>query len=196
MEYANWFIRGKADVYFFRNLMPYAGQPIQCLQIGAYTGDATQWLFDNVLTHPESTLLDVDTWEGSDESEHKTIDWKSVEDTYLERHAEKLKSGRLKVYKGTSDSFFASEEGKRGFHFIYIDGGHEAPQVLKDGINAVHRVGLGGIVAFDDYLWTQGKGIWADPKPAVDGIVACYSNEFQVIDNGLQIWIKRVKEPK
>lgn len=195
MEYPNWFEGSGASLYFSRNLLPYVGQPIQCLQIGAYKGDSTEWLFKNVLTHPESTLTDVDTWGGSDEPAHKKINWDSVEQIYLNRHQEKIDSGRLTVYKGTSDNFFGSNDGQRGFHFIYVDGGHEASQVLRDGLNAVHRVGVGGIVAFDDYLWTLGKGLWADPKPAIDAIATCYSNEFTIIDAGTQIWMKRIKLP-
>lgn len=190
-EYPNWFKSSGAAVYFLRNLRAYAGQPMTALQIGAYTGDATEWLFENVLTHPDSKLVDVDPWTGSDEPAHEKLDWKSVEETYLARHQDKIDSGRLEVFKGTSDEFFGSEAGRRGFHFIYIDGNHEAAPVLRDGMNAVHRVGVGGIVAFDDYLWTLGRGLWADPKPAIDAIATCYSNKFEVIDKGTQVWLKR-----
>lgn len=190
-EYPNWFIRGAANLYFERNLKPYAGQPLKCLQLGAYTGDATEWLFSNVLTHPESILYDVDTWGGSDEPEHKTLDWKSVEATYLNRHQDKIDSGRLIQFKGTTDEFFASKQGMQQFHFIYVDADHKASSVLKDGLNAIHRVPTGGIVAFDDYLWTQGKGIHLDPKPAVDGIRLCYQDTFDVIDTGVQVWLRK-----
>lgn len=189
--YPNFFLKVGADKFFARNLGGYVGQPIHCLQIGAYTGDATEWLLDNILTHPESTLTDVDPWTGSDEPVHHQLDWKGVEETYLERHQKNIDSGKLKVFKGTSDDFYSSEEGKRGFHFIYVDGNHEAAQVLKDGLNAIYRVGIGGIVAFDDYLWTLGKGLWADPKPAIDAIWLCHSNKFELIDKGEQIWLRR-----
>lgn len=192
MEYPNWFKKGMADVFFFRNLLPYQGMPIKCLQLGAYTGDATEWMFQNVLTHPDSSLIDVDTWGGSDEPAHKDLDWKSVESTYLERHQEKIDSGRLKVFKGTTDSFFESELGRQSFDFIYIDADHEAASVLKDGLNSVYRLNDGGIIAFDDYMWSQSKGTWADPKPAVDAIAMCYSNKLTMIDAGLQVWLKKI----
>jgi len=189
--FPNFFKAVGADEFFARNLGMYAGQPLKCLQIGAYTGDATEWLFQNILTHSDATLTDVDPWTGSDEPVHHQLNWKSVEDTYLERHQDKIDSGKLKVFRGTSDEFFNSEEGKSGFHFIYIDGNHEAAQVLKDGLNAIYRVGIGGIVAFDDYLWTLGKGLWADPKPAIEAIYQCHSNKFELIDKGEQIWLRR-----
>lgn len=189
--YPNFFLRVGADRYFARNLGPLAGQPLKCLQIGAYTGDATEWMIENILTHPDSTLTDVDPWTGSDEPVHHQLDWKGVEETYLERHQKHIDSGKLKVFKGISDDFYNSEEGKTGFNFIYVDGNHEAAQVLKDGLNAIYRVGIGGIVAFDDYNWTLGKGLWADPKPAIDAIYYCHMNKFTVIDKGEQIWLRR-----
>lgn len=189
--YPNFFKNVGAAAFFARNLGPYKDQPIRCLQIGAYTGDATEWMLENVLGHDEAVLYDVDPWTGSDEPVHHELDWKSVEDTYLERHKGAIASGKLKVCKMTSDEFFSSDEGRQGFHFIYVDGNHEAAQVLKDGLNAIYRVGVGGIVAFDDYLWTLGKGLWADPKPAIDAIWVCHSNKFEIIDRGQQIWLKR-----
>lgn len=189
--YPNFFEAVGAPTYFARNLLPWKGQPLKCLQIGAYTGDATEWLLENILTHEDSVLYDVDPWTGSDEPAHHELDWKSVEDTYLERHKSSIASGKLKVRKMTSDDFYNSDEGRQGFNFIYVDGNHEAAQVLKDGLNGIYRLGVGAIIAFDDYLWTLGKGLWADPKPAIDAIYYCHSNKFEVIDKGQQIWLKR-----
>lgn len=193
-EYPNWFIRGSANLYFERNLKPYAGLPLKLLQLGAYTGDATQWLFDNVLTHPDSLLIDVDTWGGSDEPEHKSLDWRSVEETYTERHREKIDSGKLVKFKGTTDEFFSSPTGMQQFNFIYVDADHRASSVLKDGLNSMYRVPPGGVVAFDDYLWTQGKGLHLDPKPAIDALRLCYQDKFDVLDSGVQVWLKRKKD--
>ena len=190
--YPNFFIAVGAPAFFARNLGPWKGQPIRCLQIGAYTGDATEWMLENILTHEDAVLFDVDPWTGSNEPVHHELDWQSVEDTYLERHKGAIESGKLQVRKMTSDDFFTSDEGRQGFNFIYVDGNHEAAQVLKDGLNAIYRVGVGGIVAFDDYLWTLGKGLWADPKPAIEAIYYCHSNKFEVIDKGEQIWLKRI----
>ena len=62
----NWFSGDYAEAYFKEFLTPYAGVPeFQALQIGAYCGDASEWLLTNVLTARHSWLVDVDTWEGS-----------------------------------------------------------------------------------------------------------------------------------
>jgi predicted O-methyltransferase YrrM len=195
MKYPNWFNRG-AIRYFEKNLLQYSETPLKCLQLGAYTGDATEWLLSKALLHPDSTLIDVDTWEGSDEPEHKTFDWASVESVYLAKHQDKIDSGKLKAFKGTTDSFFESSEGEQLFDFIYVDADHEAASVLKDGLNSIYRLKVGGIIAFDDYVWSARKGAWADPKSAIDAILVCYSHKFKVIDIGLQVWLQKIEDLK
>jgi hypothetical protein len=76
-NYPNWFV---GQQYNFENhLTPLAGKAnIHFLQIGVYTGEASVWLLENILTAPTSLLLDVDTWEGSGESEHTQIDFDKV----------------------------------------------------------------------------------------------------------------------
>lgn len=188
-QYPNWF-KVAAIHYFNKNLVSLKDKPLKCLQLGAYTGDATEWLFENVLTHPDSVLIDVDTWEGSDELLHKSMDWSSVEDVYTSRHQDKIDSGRLKKFKGTTDDFFQSEEGSQTFDFIYVDADHEASSTLKDGLNALYRVSPGGLLVFDDYTWTSGKGSWADPKPAIDAILTCYPHITTILDIGAQVWLR------
>lgn len=195
MQYPNWFNMG-ARRYFEKNLLQYSNTPLRCLQLGAYTGDATEWLLSEALLHQDSTLVDVDTWEGSDESVHKTFDWASVESVYLAKHQDKINSGKLKTFKGTTDSFFESDEANELFDFIYVDADHEAASVLKDGLNSIYRLKVGGIIAFDDYIWSAKKGAWADPKPAIDAILICYSHKFNVIDVGLQVWLQKIEDLK
>jgi predicted O-methyltransferase YrrM len=38
------------------------------------------------------------------------------------------------------------------FEFIYIDGSHQAPDVISDAILSFHLLKSGGVIAFDDYL--------------------------------------------
>jgi predicted O-methyltransferase YrrM len=188
-EYPNWF-NGYASNYFGTHLSRFADTKVNMLQVGAYTGNATVWLFENVLTHPGSTLTDIDTWEGSDEPEHKELNWKSVEEVYDSRTAEYVKTNKLIKVKSTSDEFFASIDANTKYDFIYIDGDHKAESVLKDGISATKHIAPGGYIAFDDYQWSLGKGPAYDPKPAIDAIWLCYSDRFEVLEMGLQVWIK------
>ena len=86
-KYHNWF-EMTAKQNFESQLMPLAGKfNLRFLQIGAFTGDATVWLVDNVLVTKNSVLEDVDIWTGSDEEEHQAMDWLDVERVYDSRIA-------------------------------------------------------------------------------------------------------------
>lgn len=176
---------------FMSHLFRFKGYPAHFLQIGAYTGDATEWLFDNILTHPESTLTDVDTWEGSDEPEHKTMDWKSVEDFYTDRHQSKIDSGRLRKLKMTSDEYFYTFPEEK-YDFVYIDGDHKAATVLRDGLNTLNVIKTGGIIGFDDYTWTMNRGPAFDPKPAIDAVRLCFSDRLVTLELGSQAWLQAI----
>ena len=68
-EYPNWFEYVRPNFEEF--LTPLAGkESLRLLQLGVFTGDASVWLMENVLTHPSSTLIDIDTWQGSKEAAH------------------------------------------------------------------------------------------------------------------------------
>lgn len=182
----DWFTGGYAEQAFARHLLPLAGQPIQCLQIGAYCGDASVWMLENVLTEVGSWLVDVDTWGGSAEIDHEAIDFAAVE----EFHAERVKAySRIGRFKGTSDAYFDMIPAP--FDFIYIDGAHTSEQVLRDAVNADRYLKVGGLMAFDDYRW--GGGARDVPAPAIDAFLRCYEQRYSVLEIDLQVWVRKVR---
>jgi hypothetical protein len=190
VTYPNWFFQGGAQHNFAKHLPELLDRPISALQVGAYTGDATVWLFENLLSRNEnSSLVDVDTWGGSDEPEHKAMDWQSVESVYDSKTNHYLESGKLCKVKSTSDEFFDTNEAT--YDFIYIDGDHTAAAVLKDGVNAVKFINPKGILAFDDYMWRSGRGASYDPYPSIDAIMTAFQSDFEIMEVGLQVWLRR-----
>jgi predicted O-methyltransferase YrrM len=188
-ELPNWFLGVGAPEFFERHLSAKKLDEIHCLQIGAYTGDASTWLMENILVHPKSTLTDVDTWAGSNEPAHDALNWNEVEQAYDSKTLAYQETGRIIKKKMTSDEFFASSESKDFYDFIYIDGDHEAVPVLRDGMNAVELLKIGGVLAFDDYFWDLGKGPAFRPRPAIDAVIACYSNRLSVLEIERQVWL-------
>lgn len=71
------------------------------------------------------------------------------------------------------------------FDFIYVDGSHEAPDVLFDALLAHRLVKVGGVIAFDDYLWSPNEETEDDHyllvKPAVDHYVNTYKRKVHVV---------------
>ena len=175
--FPNWF-EGYASKNFAKYLTGLEGN---ALQIGAYTGDATVWLSENT----KLNLVDVDTWRGSNEVAHATIDFEAVWEYYKSR-------SHATYYRGTSDEFFRNLDCSllypQEYDFIYIDGSHETEQVLRDAVNAEQHLKSGGLLAFDDYLWGTGRNI---PRPAIQAFIRCYELKFDVLEKGLQVWLRK-----
>lgn len=192
MTYPNWFEQSEAR----ENFEKYAPriQPIKCLQVGAYTGDATKWIAENLLTHPHSFLIDVDTWQGSDEPVHHNMDWDDVYETYKEKNKLYIEE-RKQVFpiRTTSDKYFSTIDESDIFDFIYIDGDHTAFGVVRDITNAYRALKVDGVLALDDYTWSLGKGDFYDPKPAIDWFSTILNDRLELLVLNGQAWYKKVK---
>jgi hypothetical protein len=167
----------------------FANHPVAALQIGAFTGDASEWLLTNALAHPQSRLVDVDTWQGSGEEAHNDIDWPQLRDFYAKRLWGFLETGKLVPFQKTSDAFFAENSEK--FDFIYIDGDHRAGSVVKDAINAWSALNSGGVLAFDDYTWSAGSTPEQDPKLAIDAFLLSKTNGYNLLAINNQVWLRK-----
>jgi predicted O-methyltransferase YrrM len=184
--YPNWF---EGQQYNFENhLLHLAGKPdLKFLQIGVYTGDASIWLCENVLRNKTSFLYDVDTWAGSDESEHSQINFDKVFKYYETRTGVYQSILRFKM---TSDEYFAGNNILK-FDFIYIDGDHTSHQVTKDADSAWKLLKPNGIMAFDDYLWGKDLQPELTPRPAIDRFLAKYTGEYELLSQDYQVWIRK-----
>lgn len=183
-DFPNWFnVTGKANFeqVFVKKLK--TNKNLKGLQIGTYTGDATEWLMKNT----KMSLVDVDTWDGSEEVSHETIDFNEVEAYYDSRHAD---NPRVTKYKGTSDSFFAQYDGEP-FDFIYIDGDHTATQTAIDGLNALKVLKPGGIIAFDDLAWQSGKGPYYDPQAGIEAVFHVGKSILDAFIANGQAWFRK-----
>lgn len=136
------------------------GDKIRILEIGSFEGRSACWFSDNVLDHPQSDLICVDTFRGGDEhqkflqTEHpdalnEFLGKVDLEATFW-RNVMKSKNGtKVFSYKGESRHILGTLNGK--FDLIYIDGSHHSEDALLDGVNAWHLLNEGGAMVFDDY---------------------------------------------
>ena len=166
--------------------------PFRMLQIGAYTGDATKWLAENVMVKfANSELHDVDTWEGSPEPEHEKLNWSHVEHAYDEKISELAVKDRIFKHKTSSDQFFGELKDETNFDFIYIDGHHFAEYVARDAFNAFKHLNSNGILAFDDYEYGLMLEPFAKPAPAIDFFLMAFQNQLNVLVSNYQVWIQK-----
>jgi predicted O-methyltransferase YrrM len=68
------------------------------------------------------------------------------------------------------------------FDFIYVDGSHQAPDVLGDLFLSMQLCRIGGVIACDDYLWGEGsENILHRPKLGVDAFTTCFAGRLKVL---------------
>lgn len=186
-DYPNWF-QGTAKDCFEQYLEHFKKQEnLNFLQVGVFTGDASVWLADNILTGKNSRLYDVDTWLGSDESVHHTMDFADVERTY---DAKVNGYENILKYKMDSATFFSKELGP--FDFIYVDADHTSEGVYRDAMNSWQFLKPNGILAFDDYTWGDGLPDQSlAPRQGIDKFLDKYNGNYHLIYKGPQVWIRK-----
>ena len=169
--------------WFFERNLP-EDQEYRILQIGTYTGDATEWLLSN---RNVISIDDVDTWKGSDEDAHDEMNFSDVEKYYDSRFSTNEKVNKFKM---TSNQFF--EQNTKTYNFIYIDGDHTASQTAIDGLSAFKILEVGGIMAFDDYGWDLGRGQYFNPKQGINSFLSIAHDYIQVKEISYQVWVEKV----
>ncbi len=184
------------------NLIPEV-MPSRILEIGSYEGASTCFLIDTLSPKKSIEIHCVDTWEGG--IEHKEIgdDMGAVERRFQHNTRLAVEAANhevsLCVHKVPSHIALSRlvAEGKEGwFDFIYIDGSHQAPDVMSDAILGFWLLRVGGTMVFDDYLWSEnlpyGKDPIRCPKPAIDAFTNLFCRKIRIIKAPLyQLYIQK-----
>ena len=187
-EYPYWF--GNVKSNFEELLTPLAGQDnLKFLQLGVFTGDASVWLCENILTGKDCCLIDVDTWEGSDEQAHDSIDF---DDAYKAYKSKTEMYKIIKAFKSTTMWFLQSVRKDPDYDFIYIDADHTTVGVILDAELSWPQLKSGGIMAFDDYTWWHESG---DPRLApqvgIDLFLHRHQGDYELLAKNNQVWIRK-----
>jgi predicted O-methyltransferase YrrM len=201
----NWFdlsARGNWD-----QLIPLI-KPTKILEVGSYEGASTCYLIKMLSDSFPLEIHCIDTWEGG--VEHKTggsaeTDMNEVESRFL--HNIKVATENLanpvtlSRHKGPSDIELAKllVDKRNYFDFIYIDGSHQAPDVLCDALLGFRLLRVGGLIAFDDYLWAEALPSGTDPircpKTAIDAFTNIYCRKVKIISAMLyQLYVQKISD--
>ena len=188
-DYPNWFnVTAKAN--FERFLLPEAGKPnLNYLQLGAFTGDASVWLLDNILTHEYSSLTDVDTWEGAEnEPIQEEMNFANVYATYVS----KVNHRNSQHYIMTSQEYLLAQRLSKGFDFIYVDAHHTAASAFLDSELSWPLLKSQGILAIDDYEWLHPDGVDIHaPKLGIHMFLDRHTGEYDELVRNQQVWIRK-----
>jgi len=176
-----------------RILAPLIGKPVQALEIGSFEGRSAVWTLENILTHPDSTLVCIDPHK----YEETGLGVPSVAER-LDRAAELFKKNTApfadKLTHISEPSASAIQKLDQQFDMIYIDGAHGAAAVLVDSCLCWTKLKVGGYMIWDDYLWgVKNKPAYTKPKIAIDGFGACFRPFLEILEIGKQVIVRKVK---
>ncbi|WP_373818635.1 class I SAM-dependent methyltransferase [Glaesserella sp.] len=167
-------------------------KPKRILEIGSFEGRSTTFFIESSIAYTnEFEIHCIDSWEGGKEHIGQW-NMSSIEEVF--EHNIKLQLSKLSYNVSvTKDKGYSHDRMinliangySNYFDFIYVDGSHEAPDVLFDALLAHRLVRVGGVIVFDDYLWSPNKKIEDDHyllvKPAVDHYVNTFQRKLHVI---------------
>lgn len=198
----SWFDKSKS---VWARLLPKIA-PRKVLEIGSYEGASACFMIDSICADSPLELHCVDTWDGG--VEHKAIgtDMGSVEGRFFHNTRLSIAHAKhkvdLRLHKGFSDMELCKllAGGKQGyFDLIYVDGSHQAPDVLCDAVLAFRLLKVGGYLIFDDYLWHENLPGGIDPircpKPAIDAFTAIYARKIWILQEPLyQLYVMKTAD--
>jgi glycosyltransferase involved in cell wall biosynthesis/predicted O-methyltransferase YrrM len=171
-------------------------KPARILEIGSFEGRSACYLIEACSRTNHVEIYCVDTWEGGIEHDKKAM--AEVERRFDHNVAIAMKRashGAAVVKKLKKKSVTALAEilssNEPPFDLIYVDGSHQASDVLTDSIIAFQLLRVGGVMIFDDYLWSWEPAGKQDtlnmPKAAIDSFINLFQRKLRVI-SGLPIY--------
>lgn len=171
-------------------------KPQRILEIGSFEGRSACYLIEKcaALEEGSPSITCVDTWEGS--IEHRPgagveaimgdVERRFDHNTRLALAKAARPVALRKVKQNSRDALagLIAAGALESFDLIYIDGSHEAPDVLLDAALAFPLLRIGGTMIFDDYLWSMqrpgAQDILLMPKMAIDAFLNIYQRKMLV----------------
>lgn len=158
-------------------LADYVGQPkVRYLEIGSYEGRSVAWMCREILTGENSQAVCIDVW---DDRDVETRFDANVAGLAVDKRVGESRSELIRCNYGPQ------------FDIAYIDGSHEARDVLSDAVLAFHLLKNEGVLIFDDYQWDLPNRVQVFPKVAIDGFLAAYAPVVDVLVKGYQVILKK-----
>ncbi|WP_170061139.1 class I SAM-dependent methyltransferase [Spirosoma aerolatum] len=174
-NYNNW------ETWF----VPYRGQPnLRILEIGSFEGRSAVWFLENVLTHPSAQLVCVDP-----------MPWPVNPPRPRFIHNIQLtgKASQVTLLQERSE-IALTQLPHASFDIIYIDGAHDAINVLADGMYSWELLKVGGLMLFDDYLWEPDKPEYSRCHRAIDLLIKHFGDRKTLMHQGYQVLIRKEAE--
>jgi hypothetical protein len=166
-----------------RFLEPFRGRSnLNYLEVGVFEGRATVWMVENILSDPSSRITALDVFP------------QDLQDRFEANVAAAGFRGELTTIVGPSQETLRQLQPD-SYDIIYIDGSHQADDVLVDVVLSWPLLRQRGILIFDDYQWKPELPPELRPRPAIDAFVTVFRREIEVVDRGYQLMIRKLDNP-
>lgn len=181
--------------------------PSRVLEIGSFEGASTCFLIEQISAQRTLELHCVDTWKGG--LEHQSNGSAAADMTQVEQRfrtniglalSAAARAVSVRVHKDRSDRALMRlmvEVGPNYFDMVYVDGSHEAPDVLFDAIASFKLLRLGGLLVFDDYLWSGQAcpDLLKSPKIAIDAFTSVHASKIRMVTAPLyQVYVVKTAD--
>lgn len=203
-EFTNdWFERTAKNVW--DQLIPQIN-PTKILEIGSYEGASTCYLIEKIGSLKNIEVHCIDTWEGGIDNKAAGANMFAVEQRFHKNtdYAVGKVSNHVEIiiHKNNSDLALSRlvANGQSGyFDFVYVDGSHQAPDVLCDAVLGFRLLRKNGIIVFDDYLWQESLPYGVDPvrspKISIDAFTNAYCRKLKILSAPLyQLYIQKISD--
>jgi|SRR5437588_10245640 len=166
------------------------------LEVGSFEGRSACTMIEHFGKKSPIKIFCVDDWGGSFELDGS--DMEAVERRF-DRNINRAISvadqrATIYKYKGRSIQILSSllSGGHRAsFDLIFIDGSHEAPDVLGDLVLAYHLCAKNGLIICDDYLWSGmphgHEDLLTMPRESIDAFTRIFCRKVQQL-SGLPLY--------
>lgn len=183
----DWFSRSIPGWQFILSRMTQKTPRLRILEVGVFEGRSTCWLLENFCKTPESTIVAIDTFQGG--IEHQNMELGGLRKQFEDNIATVVSPAKVEVRAGLSLDQLCRllAENTPQFDFISVDASHQATDVLGDAVLAFQLLKSGGVMAFDDYIWSPMRPGTENPlllpKVAIDAFTTIYSQKLRILPN-------------
>jgi predicted O-methyltransferase YrrM len=180
--------------FFFERAKFDPQRPTTMVEVGSYEGSSAWWIMQNLLLSEQSRLYCIDAWGGGDEGEARYAQFlRNIDELPNRRQIEVIRDwSQNALRKLLADGLKAD--------LLYVDGGHDAPTVLRDLVAGFDLVKPGGIVICDDYLWDDprwgGNRTLGRPKIALDAFTTIYADKLKIVQGmpNTQLFFQKLRD--
>jgi predicted O-methyltransferase YrrM len=162
-----------------RHLARFRNEKVTYLEIGSYVGESVSWMFEHILTHPQSRAICIDPWE-----RYRTgASTMSPSLALFERNTAPFRH-RIQAMRGKSREM-VDHIPNDSVEIAYVDGDHFQWAALEDLVLVWPKLKVGGVLLIDDYAAKE--DCVALPKRGVDAFLDVYSPFLEVLHKRNQV---------